>query len=421
MRAVVLALVGVAGCYSPTPPSGAPCGEGNACPSGQTCIAGFCGGGGMLDANQVVPDLLVDTQPLCQSWNMRHFDACGLPEPLAGDVVLTQAAGDFTWDTDDGSLVGKMGIPVNVVTTVLSQTGGPDVMVASVNNFTLEAGAYLDIVGDRPMLIAVNGTATIHGDVDANGFFGGAGPGGADTLTTDCPAAQTGNPGAAAVNLGAPATGGGGGGFGASGGDGGNTGGANGNGLASPPTVIRGGCAGGSGGAGSAGNLGPRGAGGGGLVISARVAIVIGADGTINAGGGAGGYGRANYGAGGGGGSGGLIGLDAPMLTIDGVLAANGGGGGGGASDTTNGISGNNGATSDNEASGGNGAATTTVGPCSRGGNGGAAADPTGDIGASSLCGGGGGGGGVGYILFWSAAPTVSPSATISPAAQSGP
>jgi hypothetical protein len=408
--------------YSPKPPSGVPCGEGNACPSGQACIAGYCGGDGpLIDVNEIVPDLMADdmTAPLCQSWNMRHFDACGLPQPL-GDLVLTEAAGDYVWDTTDGALTGKMNTPVSVVTTVLSQTDGPDVLVASVNNFTLDTNAHLDITGSRPILIAVNGTATINGEIDANGFFSSPGPGGTNTLTTLCPAAQTGNGGAAAVASGAAGTGGGGGGFGANGGDGGNAGGQNGVGFASSPTVIRGGCAGGSGGAGSAGTVGTRGAGGGGIVISARVAIVLGAGGSINAGGGAGSFGRANYGAGGGGGSGGLIGLDAPTLTIDGVLAANGGGGGGGASDTTNGVSGSNAAATGTEASGGNGAATTTVGPCSRGGNGGAEGDPTGDTGATSLCGGGGGGGGVGYVLFWSASPTVSASATISPAAQSG-
>lgn len=419
---MAVALV-MAGCYSPSPPSGVPCGEGNACPSGQACVAGYCGGEAPLtDVNDLVPDVMVDDMaaPLCQSWNMRHFDACGLPQPL-GDLVLTQAGSDYVWDTDDGTLTGKMNTPVSVVTTVLSQTDGPDVLVASVNNFTLEAGAYLDITGGRPMLIAVNGTATIHGDVDANGFFSSPGPGGAGVQTTLCPAAQTGDPGVAAVAPGAAATGGGGGAFGAGGGDGGNMGGANGIGFTSPPTVIRGGCAGGAGGAGSAGTVGTRGAGGGGIVISARVAIIIGATGSINAGGGAGSFGRANFGAGGGGGSGGLIGLDAPTLTIDGVLAANGGGGGGGASDTTNGIGGNNGAATDAEASGGSGAATTTVGPCGGGGNGGATGDPTGDAGASSSCGGGGGGGGVGYVLFWSAAPTVNATAIISPAAQSGP
>lgn len=40
MRAVLLCLV--AGCYTPTPPQGLPCGEGDRCPSGQRCFAGVC-------------------------------------------------------------------------------------------------------------------------------------------------------------------------------------------------------------------------------------------------------------------------------------------------------------------------------------------------------------------------------------------
>lgn len=40
MRWVILSLL--VGCYGPTPPQGAPCGVGDACPSGQRCFDGFC-------------------------------------------------------------------------------------------------------------------------------------------------------------------------------------------------------------------------------------------------------------------------------------------------------------------------------------------------------------------------------------------
>lgn len=42
MRAWLLV---VAGCYAPSPPAGLPCADNGACPSGQTCVAGVCGGG----------------------------------------------------------------------------------------------------------------------------------------------------------------------------------------------------------------------------------------------------------------------------------------------------------------------------------------------------------------------------------------
>jgi len=46
---VVVALL--VGCYSPQVRDGAPCGEGEACPIGQTCRAGFCRGSGGSDVD----------------------------------------------------------------------------------------------------------------------------------------------------------------------------------------------------------------------------------------------------------------------------------------------------------------------------------------------------------------------------------
>lgn len=412
MRAIVFTLVAGA-CYSPAPPRGAPCGENNACPTGQTCVAGFCGDTGTaLDSDivDVIPDV-----PLCQTWNARHFDACGLPGP-SGDLDLPEALSDYTWNTDDdGALTGRMNTPITVITTVISQTDGPDILLASVDNFTLAAGAYIDVDGSRPLLIAVNGTATIAGTIDLRASFTTAGPGGfGGSTVVECPDPPTGDDGTTAT----PSSGGGGGAFQGAGGSGANAGGAGG--VALPvPAVIRGGCAGGAGGASTTVVLGPRGAGGGAIQISARVAIEIVNGGSIGAGGGAGGYGRAAHGGGGGGGAGGYIGLDAPTIHVAGTLAANGGGGGGGASDVAQGSSGANGVTSDSAANGGAGAASSTVGTCIKGGNGSFGGTLDAEDASTSPCGGGGGGGGAGYILFWSAAPTVT--GTVSPPALTGP
>ncbi len=411
---LVAAIVALAaGCYSPSPPTGVPCGENNACPSGQQCVAGFCGGtGGSNDASDSdvldAPD--IDAPATCTTWTAHHFAPCAIPAP-DGDLVLDSTLADFTWDTNTGILKGKMNTTVPTKTMVLSQVGGPDVLLATINNFTLSDDANITVTGSRPLLLAVWGSAVIDGDISVSASFATAGPGGAAAQTTECPLTATGNPGA----TGTPSGGGGGGAFQGAGGLGGST--TSGNGTALPiPTVIRGGCAGGTGGGGT---LGPRGAGGGAIQITARLSITIQSGGSIGAGGGAGGFGRAAYGGGGGAGAGGYIGLETPTLTVTGTLAANGGGGGGGASDIGNATSGNNGATSGNAAAGGPGAAATNVGACGKGGNGSFGGTLAAQDGVATACGGGGGGGGAGYILFWSPATTVS--GVISPPPLSGP
>jgi hypothetical protein len=52
MVRLVLAAVVICGCYAPQPPQGAPCDDDHPCPTGQSCIAGFCsfGGNGAIDA-----------------------------------------------------------------------------------------------------------------------------------------------------------------------------------------------------------------------------------------------------------------------------------------------------------------------------------------------------------------------------------
>jgi hypothetical protein len=413
MRAVVIAALGVAGCYSPTPPTGAPCGENNACPSGQTCIAGFCGGDGTGDTGVPMDTQDIDAPATCTTWNARHFQACAIPAP-GGDLVLDASLADYTWDTNTGVLKGKMNMTVAVTTMVLQQTGGPEVLLASVNNFTVSDDANISVTGNRPLVIAVWENAVIDGDINASASLAGTGPGGANTVTTECPASAVGNPGTTTT----PSHGGGGGAFQGAGGIGGSA--SSGNGVGLPvPTVIRGGCGGGSGGQSSGGVVGTRGAGGGAVQITARVSITIPAGGSIAAGGGAGSFGRIAYGGAGGGGSGGYIGLETPTLTVAGVLAANGGAGGGGASDVAQGSPGANGLTSANPAIGGPGATVSNVGACGKGGNGSAGGTLTGDPGVTTSCGGGGGGGGAGYILFWS--PTTNVTGTVSPPALSGP
>jgi hypothetical protein len=417
MRAglVVITTVVLGGCYNPTPPAGAPCGDDQPCPADQQCIAGFCGGSGTgIDGSVGEDAITIDAPSVCTTWDARHFDPCGLPAPL-GDLDLTQALSGYSWDLSKPELKGKMNTVIAVSTMVMTQTVGPEVLVASVNNFTLEAGANLDLNGSRALLIAVWGTATIAGSINADANLTVAGPGGSNQALSanGCGSGPTGDFGAA----GSPATGGGGGAMQGNGGRGGNTGGLGGTGL-TPPTTIQGGCAGGGGGAGSA-TQGARGAGGGAIQISARQPITVAASANIHAAGGGGGAGRLALGAGGAGGAGGFVGFDAPMVTIAGAVSANGGAGGGGASDVADGINGANGRSDSTAALGGAGAATTNVGACGRGGNGSAGGSLAGAIGATSTCGGSGGGGGAGYILIWS--PALDITGTVSPPATAGP
>jgi hypothetical protein len=416
MRAALVVLA-VAGCYSPAPPAGVPCGEDDVCPGGQACIAGVCAktDGVNLDAPADDSGPAIDAPALCATWTARHFDPCMLPAP-GGDLTLTPALAGYSWDTSKPELKGKMNTTIPVTTMVVTQAVGPDVLVASVNNFTLDAGVTVDLKGSRALLIAVWGNANIAGTIDASASYSVAGPGGAgaSSNTLGCGGALTGDFGVATT----PATGAGGGAFQGSGGQGGNVGGLPGAGIA-PPMNIQGGCAGGNGGAGSSGLQGIRGAGGGAVVVAARESITITSSGVIHAGGGGGSQGRANYGAGGGGGAGGYVGLDAPSVTVAGTLAANGGGGGGGASDYSSATSGQNGRSDGSPALGGAGATASNVGNCNKGGNGSAGGTLVGAAGGTSLCGGGGGGGGAGYILIWS--PALDVSGTISPPATAGP
>jgi hypothetical protein len=417
MRAVlvVLAIVLAAGgCYNPTPPAGAPCGEDSPCPTGQQCINGFCGGNNPNVDASLDDSTTIDAPSVCLMWQVHHFDPCALPAPM-GDLNLTNALSGFTWDTNKPELKGKMNTVIPVSMMVMTQAIGPEVLVASVDNLTLEAGANLNIDGSRALLIAVWGSAMIAGSIDADASFSTAGPGGsnASLSTNGCGSGPTGDFGAG----GSPATGGGGGAMQGNGGRGGNNGGLGGVGV-TPPTTIQGGCAGGGGGAGT-GIAGSRGAGGGAIQITARQSITIPAGAVIHAAGGAGGSGRLSLGAGGAGGAGGYIGLDAPMVLIGGVLSANGGSGGGGASDVANGTSGSNGRPDASAAIGGSGATASNVGACGRGGNGSAGGTLGGENGLSSSCGGGGGGGGAGYILIWS--PALDVTGTVSPPVTAGP
>ena len=105
MRFVVVTLALLVGCYDPKPAADIPCGEGDACPRGQTCIAGICRLG--------LPDG-VDA-PL--SDGMNPTDGTSIDTPMGactgGDntclVACVSTDPDCTTTCGDGRCVGNAG------------------------------------------------------------------------------------------------------------------------------------------------------------------------------------------------------------------------------------------------------------------------------------------------------------------------
>jgi hypothetical protein len=212
---------------------------------------------------------------------------------------------------------------------VQTSSGGPEVCILRAHGLTIGAGHTLEIIGDRPVIIAVEGDATIAGTIsaDADGTTPGAGG------NWSCGSSQGGN-GEGDTGRFNGASGGGGGGFSSRGGAGG-TGNTDGNhqtgGAAGQPrgnvnlSPLVGGCAGGQGGGCSAAG----GAGGGAIEIAASGKLTI--RGTVHADGanGATPCGANDEGGGTGAGSGGAILLQGGSIDTSGATLRTRGGNGG--------------------------------------------------------------------------------------------
>ena len=252
------------------------------------------------------------------------------------------AAGTTTIDSTAASVVstscalGSLDVLADVEQL---DAGGPNVMVVRLNGLTVSNAHVLKLVGDKPIVVLVDGDVLVDlgGRIDAGAIGPAPGPGG--NLAAQC-AGQTGGDGSVTNDGG----GGGGGGFGTPGGKGGvgsNDSGTEGAaGAASAVTdlvPLRGGCAGGKGGG---SNNAAAGAGGGAFQITASGTITVGTAtnaATLSAGGGAGAGQPNNSGCNGdggdGGGSGGGILLEAGSGVVfgsGGAVRAHGGAGGGG-------------------------------------------------------------------------------------------
>ena len=410
----LLAIAASASCYSPSPPSGDPCGSDNACPSPYVCTGGYCLPVG-IDAHGV--DVAAATDASIDGHIAALVPSNGvsptlLAKPNLAPVVFPSGA--TTIDTDDGTISG-IGADITGFYYEPETFDGATLGVFAFSSLTLANGADVQLVGSASAVFLV-GTATIDGTIDGGGggclagHAGCAGPGGGGgaILTAIAGGCGPGGAGASMANADSGGGGGGGGGSGAGGGSEGVTAPGGDGGtlcLADSLEPLVGGGGGGGGGPG-AGSATSGGGGGGALQISAMQSLVVRANGVITMGGGGGSGGPAgtlsvqNSGAGAGGGAGGAILLESPSLTISfaAILAANGGGGGGGGGPITAGSDGASGSASSIPAPGG-----VPVMNEGTGGAGGAgvvapsAGEPAPGSGATN---GGGGGGGVGKILL---------------------
>jgi hypothetical protein len=365
----------------------------------------------------------------------------GVPVSVTTETDVITIGATATFDTDTGEVTGAVirapvqGVASGISYTQMSATGVA-VGVFGFSQLDVAPSGVIRIVGSRPAVFVVATAATIDGLIDGTGGVAActttqrtpvcAGPGGGDGAAG---LARGMGCGGGAHGLSDPFVGGTGADSGGGGGGGGGSGANGGTEVASGVTFLGGtggmacialtleplvGGGGGGGGGGGSARVGYGGGGGGALQLTALQALRVA--GAINMGGGGGEGGQpdgSNGGAGGGAGAGGGILIEAPMVTVDGVLAANGGGGGGGAAQAAGGGLGETGRADATAAAGGTGggaAGSGGAGGCST-----AAPQPGVDANGVNA---GAGGGGIGRIYVRSRSPASI--TTSSPAAGTG-
>jgi hypothetical protein len=334
-----------------------------------------------------VPDAMTDAAPDAESTDAAASACFGttlLHVCLASPPTQPFAISSFTL------------IDTASTTACAPLVSGGDYCVIAATTMTITG--TLRATGRRPLVLIASESITATALIDVGSHRAATPEVGAGAEPPSCAV------GTLPITLGGTNGGGAGGSFlraGGRGGDGTNAAGSGGTAgaavAASRVTSLRGGCAG-QPGDGIAKT--PGGHGGGAVFLIAGNAISVSGSGGINAAGEGGGGAAPMARGGGGGGAGGMIGFDAPAITVSSLILANGGGGGEASSDTN---LGNPGAdpSAVRAAAGGTGGNTN-------GGDGGAGAggNPTtaagaggGGGGTTDLGGGGGGGGGTGLIL----------------------
>jgi hypothetical protein len=336
----------------------------------------------------------------------------GIDGALAG-VDLTMLVDIDVVNADEQLHVDCASMPgVGCVEKTVMQSDGSSIEVYIAKSWKVEPAGALNVTDKTPVVLVATGTINVLGRISARASEMGTVAGGF-TGTDD---GTAGGPGQGvvglaymdSVNTGIP---GGGASFCGAGGAAGHataTNGGPGKTYGSPTLVpLQGGSAGGH------ASL-FAGAGGGAVQLVSGTSITIAAGGVIALGGGGGSSGTdtGGYGASGGG-SGGAALLEAPTVTVAGIISANGGSGGGGAG----------GMASPDSTDNATPAPGGQVGTTGAGGTGSAAATITGGAGgAGDAVGGsyspGAGGGGAGYIrINTSTGVATLTSGTLSPAA----
>ena len=346
---ILLAMVPALGvlanaCGSSDPAAtGAPPADASGADSGADADAGAPDADASADSEASIPDADAEASPAdsdsedsgadaleadspdpCAATGLASFKISNLPSGFQLPALngTDPVIGPQGFDTDTGSFPHVSGS----FATALAGSAADSPRVLYVTDFTLDAGSEFVVSGTRPLIIIASGTVKIAGTVrtpqtntasGAGGFPSPVNPGNCGS-GAGCPSMGLG-PGGGGPGP-QSGIGGGGAGYCGLGGLGSSGGGAKGVKYGSPEIIPL--VGGSSGGSASYGN-GPSGPGGGALQIVAGAAIVIEATGVITMAG-AGGYAGAT-----GAGSGGSILLEAPMITVNGALAANGGGGGG--------------------------------------------------------------------------------------------
>jgi hypothetical protein len=321
--------------------------------SGSCFDSGIDGG---IDG-KIFLDAPIDSPPGEVCYGAGIMKPCFATAPT-GSVKLTADI-----DTDGGTCA-----------TTVNSTGA---CVIAAGTLGIDAGVTVHAHGSKPLVLVAATTITIAGTLDVASHRAPA--------QTGAGAVPAGNTTLCDPGIAPGANGGGAGGsFGSRGGAGGGPN-ASTSGATQTAATARGGCAGQDG---STGTFGVKGLGGGVAYLIADSQISVA--GVINASGAAGSAGVNGDAGGGGGGSGGLVGLDSPLVFVDGTVFANGGGGAEGSGNTTKGLDGNE-------------PTSIAAAPAADGGsNGGGGGNGAGDATAagaglsSSPYGGGGGGGGIG-------------------------
>lgn len=358
-----------------------------------------------------------------------------LSAPPVGVVTLTAVGGPINSGT----------IAPGGCTEMVAQTGGPSLCVIAGTTIDIPAAVTVRAfavsqnaaaTGTYPVVLFATDSITIEGAIDVASHLNDTLAGGIPALgagaRTAVGCAVTGLDGVMGKPVGGGSQdsygggGGAGGSFGSLGGAGGNGGNNNNIGhgnpvLGSVPSLVVGGCPGGSGGPGDGGGgVGVGGNGGGAVYLLAGKSITIA--GKINAsgaGGSAGGSGNFSSGGGGGGGAGGLIGLEAPSVAImtGAAVFANGGGGASG-SGQTEGDSGSPGTDPTGPTTAAGAGAGKDGGGAGGAGSVAAGTGAAGTKGSSNFqeSAGGGGGGGAGVIRIFSTQPATIQGAVSPPA-----